>query len=101
MYRTDIVKVASARGSSVHPLGTGAISLIWDDAWYRNLLLASVLVGVMFLMAIAIFLASTRPTVPSTPETGTAPSGSTAFVQSTVEPSSSPVAAWIGLITEA
>lgn len=99
MRRTDIVKNLAVPGSSFRPLGPEALLLLWDDVWYRNLLLASVLVGLIFLMALSIYLASTRPTVPSTPETRTGSSGGAVFVQSTVMPSSVPVPAWGGRST--
>lgn len=100
MCRTDIVTITSAPASSVRPRGVEAALLIWDDVWYRNLFLVSVLVALVFLMALSIFLASTRPTVPSTPETRAVPSGSTAFVQTTVESPSVPAVAWSGPTVE-
>lgn len=94
MRRTDIVKILAIPESSFRRRGPEALILLWDDVWYRNLLLASVLVGLIFLMALSIYLASTQPTVPSTPETRTGSSGGTVFVQSTVAPSSISVPAW-------
>jgi hypothetical protein len=63
---------------------------VWEDDWSRNLILTSILIALILLMLGSIYLASTRPAVPITPETGTASSEATAFVQVSAEPCSIP-----------
>jgi hypothetical protein len=60
--------------------------VVWRDDWCRNLVLASILTILVFAMASVIYLATTHPTMPSTPETKTTPSNGTAFVQVTADP---------------
>jgi hypothetical protein len=90
MCRSDIVSATAIGRSSFWMRKPDGIMPAWEDDWCRNLVLASVLIALIFLMLGSIYLASTRPTVPSTPETRTAPSRGTAFVQAPLEPSSVP-----------
>lgn len=86
MCRSDSVTSFAVPGTSFPSKGPGAAMLVWKDDWCRNLILASILTALIFVMLGFIYLASTRPTIPSTPETKTAPSSGTAFVQVTADP---------------
>lgn len=94
MCRSDSVASIAVRDTSFRLRRPGVAMLIWKDDWCRNLILASILTALIFVMLSFIYLASTRPTIPSTPETKTAPSGGTAFVQVTID-SPSMSAPWV------
>ncbi len=101
MCRSDSVPTSAALESSFWMRGRSAFMPAWEDDWFRNLILTSVLVALILLMVGSIYLASTRPAAPSTPETGTACSGSSAFVQVTAEPFSIPTLVSVNPVAEA